>query len=196
MRNWDLKNKDGRLPPQLIKRIPNCACLLKQSFLALVAILAIAPPFFLPSSAATNKAVPNKVIVIKSMRVLVLLRDDEILKTYKISLGKNPVGHKIQQGDFRTPEGTYLLDVRNPRSKYHLAFHLSYPNRTDVLSAREAGVSPGGDIMIHGAPNKRSYLDEATGLFDWTDGCIALKNADIEDMWSLVSERTPIEIRP
>ena len=137
----------------------------------------------------------DKVLVIKSKRVLMLLQNGSILREYQICLGRNPKGHKTRQGDYRTPEGTYILDFRNPRSTFHLSLHISYPGRADILNARCRGVSPGGDIMIHGFPQGIT-TDDLGGYRDWTKGCIAVSNNDIEEIWQLVPDGTPIEIRP
>ncbi len=140
--------------------------------------------------AALPKA--DKVVVIKCRRLMMLLRDGEIFKTYRISLGGQPNGPKTMAGDNRTPEGSYVLDSRNPKSKYHLALHISYPNETDILNAHKRGVSPGGGIMIHGLPQGRV----APVFSDWTNGCIAVSNKEIEEIWQFVQDGTPIEIKP
>ena len=138
----------------------------------------------------------DKVLVIKNKRLLLLLKDGEIFRTYKVSLGRQPSGHKTMQGDRKTPEGKYVLDSRNAKSKYHLALHISYPNASDILSAQKRGVPPGGDIMIHGLPPAYSRLGEELSFLDWTDGCIAVTNTEMEEIWQLVADGTPIEIRP
>jgi len=147
--------------------------------------------------ASATLGMVDKVVVIKNKRMLMLMKDGEIFKTYRVSLGKRPEGHKIASGDQRTPEGRYVLDSKNPNSKYHLAIHISYPNELDIINAQKRGVSPGGEIMIHGLPPKRSNeLKEITGYADWTNGCIAVTNPEIEEIWQFVSAGTPIEIRP
>lgn len=138
----------------------------------------------------------DKVLVIKNKRILMLLKDGEIFKTYKVALGKQPKGPKAMQGDRRTPEGRYVLDSRNPKSKYYLAMHISYPNESDILSAHQRGVSPGGDIMIHGLPPGSGSVGELHSFLDWTDGCIAVTNAEMEEIWQFVPDGTPIEIKP
>jgi len=145
-------------------------------------------------SSAVTKA--DKVLVIKSKRILLLMKDGEMFRTYKIALGKQPNGPKTRQGDRRTPEGRYVLDSRNPKSKYHLAIHISYPNESDILSAQKRGVSPGGDIMIHGLPPGSGRVGELHSFLDWTDGCIAVTNSEMEEIWQLVADGTPIEIKP
>jgi murein L,D-transpeptidase YafK len=138
----------------------------------------------------------DKVLVIKGKRLLLLMRNGEVLKVYKIALGKQPEGHKNEAGDSKTPEGTYIVDSRISNSGYHLSIHISYPNQSDVLDARESGVSPGGGIMIHGLPNGLESLGKYHRIWDWTDGCIAVTNSEIEEIWRLVPDGTPVEIKP
>ncbi len=169
-----------------------------QRMMVLLGVLAlVAWGFFsLRESAYASLEQADKVIVIKSKRVLMLLKDGEIFRTYKVALGKQPKGHKTRQGDRRTPEGRYVLDSRNPRSKYHLAIHISYPNESDIVSAQKRGVSPGGDIMIHGLPPESRSVGELHSFLDWTDGCIAVTNTEMEEIWQFVADGTPIEIKP
>ncbi len=122
---------------------------------------------------------------------MLLLSGESVVRQYRIALGREPAGHKRAEGDGRTPEGRYLIDRRNPRSKYHLALHISYPNEGDRTRAEEAGLDPGGDIMIHGV--KPGVDHPAT---DWTQGCIAVTDAEIEEIWGLVADGTTIEIYP
>ncbi len=138
----------------------------------------------------------DKVVVFKGKRVLILLRDGEILKTYRIALGRQPKGHKTKAGDNRTPEGKYILDARNPNSNYHLSIRISYPNEADVLKAQRLGVAPGGDIMIHGLSNGTRKLDKYHRYLNWTNGCIAVTDREMEEIWNLVPDGTPIEIKP
>lgn len=145
------------------------------------------------SQAALGKA--DKVLVLKSKRQLMLMRGGRVLKTYRISLGSNPNGHKLRRGDGRTPEGRYIIDGRNPRSRFTLSLHVSYPSAADKASARKRGVHPGGNIMIHGLPNGRT-ANWSERLTDWTAGCIAVSNAQIREIWHAVPDGTPIEIRP
>lgn len=164
-------------------------------------ILCIACLVFLPfwfGLKGARAAIPrvDKVIVIKKNRLLMLLKDGEIFKTYRVSLGKQPSGHKIMAGDQRTPEGKYILDSRNPRSKYYLSIHISYPNESDIINARKLGVSPGGGIMIHGLSQGQRAGREAQVFSDWTNGCIAVSNTEMEEIWRLVQDGTPIEIKP
>jgi murein L,D-transpeptidase YafK len=147
---------------------------------------------------STTKPLPaaEKVRVIKSERKLYLLRDGIPYKTYCISLGSRPVGDKMRQGDKRTPEGRYTIDWRNPQSRYHRALHISYPNAMDQQEARAQGVDPGGMIMIHGLPNKAKGDPEGYAGLDWTDGCIAVTNPEIEELLHAIKDGTPIEILP
>jgi murein L,D-transpeptidase YafK len=139
----------------------------------------------------------DKVVVYKSERKMELLQQGEAIRTYDISLGDSPVGHKQMEGDERTPEGDYTIDYRNPNSHYHLSLHISYPDKDDKENAKKKGVKPGGLIMIHGLPNKYSWASKLFAGRDWTDGCIAVNDNDqIEEIWNLVPDGTPISILP
>ncbi len=138
----------------------------------------------------------DRVVVIKSQRTLLLMRGDQVLKSYKVALGRQSVGPKVHEGDHRTPEGNYVLDSRNPQSRFHLSFHVSYPNASDITRARGLGETPGGNIMIHGIANGLGWIGRLHRLWDWTDGCIAVTNSDIEEIWRAVPDGTRIEIRP
>jgi len=138
----------------------------------------------------------DKVIVLKSKRELILTKGRRFLKTYRIALGGQPEGHKIQEGDQKTPEGNYILDWRNPDSNYYRSIHISYPNESDVLQAEKLSVPPGGDIMIHGLHNDLTWMGKFHSLKDWTRGCIAVTNQEIEEIWQAVEDGTPVEIRP
>lgn len=120
----------------------------------------------------------------------------QVIRTYRVALGGTPVGAKEQQGDHKTPEGHYILDRRNPKSQFYKAMHISYPNEQDRRKAKKKGTSPGGDIMIHGLPNGMGSLGAAHRAVDWTDGCIAVTNSEIDEIWELVADGTPIEIKP
>lgn len=134
------------------------------------------------------------VLVDKSDRVLTLYAAGKVLKTYTgLQFGDAPVGHKQFEGDERTPEGLYTIDTRNPRSAYHLSLRISYPNEKDRTFALAHGESPGGDIFIHGQPNS---LPTGRMPGDWTDGCIAVSNAEIEELWRAIPDGTPIRIDP
>ena len=138
----------------------------------------------------------DKVLIEKKERRLTLLSKGEVIKTYKIALGGNPVGPKERQGDNKTPEGTYIIDSRNRDSGYHLSLHISYPNEKDKIRAKELGVSPGGDIMIHGIKNGLSWVGASHAEVDWTKGCIAVTDEEMEEIYKLVPNGTIVEIRP
>lgn len=138
----------------------------------------------------------DEVIVEKAKRKLHLLKDGKPIRTFDIALGIAPEGDKLQEGDARTPEGRYLLDMRNPNSDFFLSIHISYPNAEDRARARVAGVDPGGQIMIHGQPNAPTYSQAYYRSQDWTNGCIAVSNSDMIDIWLMTPDGTPIEIRP
>ena len=140
--------------------------------------------------------IADAVRVIKSERKLYLLRGGQPYKTYRISLGSRPVGDKVRQGDKRTPEGRYIIDWRNLQSRYHRALHISYPNLEDRREAQAMGVEPGGMIMIHGLPNKTGDDTEGYVGLDWTDGCIAVTNQEIEELMQAIKDGTPIQILP
>ena len=125
-----------------------------------------------------------------------LISQGEVLKSYKIALGGNPIGPKERQGDNKTPEGTYAIDARNKDSRFHLSLHISYPNERDKNRARELGVSPGGDIMIHGIQNGFSWVGDAHTGVDWTKGCIAVTDEEIEEINKLAPNGTIVEVRP
>jgi tetratricopeptide (TPR) repeat protein len=145
---------------------------------------------------ATRKRSVDRILIEKSARRLMLISQGEVLKTYKIALGGNPVGPKERQGDNKTPEGTYVIDGRNGDSRFYLSLHISYPNERDKIRARELGVPPGGDIMIHGIKNGSSWVGDAHAKVDWTNGCIAVTNEEIEEIARLTPTGTTVEIRP
>ena len=146
---------------------------------------------------ALRKEPADKILIEKKERRLALLSRGEVLKTYKIALGGNPIGPKERQGDNKTPEGTYVIDSRNKDSSgYHLSLHISYPNQKDKKRARELGVSPGGDIMIHGIKNGFSWVGDSHTEVDWTKGCIAVTDEEIEEIDKLAPNGTIVEIRP
>ena len=138
----------------------------------------------------------EKVLVLKSAHQLQLINDGKPLKTYRISLGRNPKGQKLMEGDRRTPEGFYWLDWRKVSDKFNLSMHISYPNISDAARARREGVDPGSMIMIHGTPDTEENPEDLFHTLDWTDGCIAMRNMDMREVWGLVPDGTMIEIRP
>jgi tetratricopeptide (TPR) repeat protein len=138
----------------------------------------------------------DKILIEKKARRLLLIAKGEVLKTYKIALGGNPDGPKERQGDNKTPEGTYVIDARNRESRFHLSLHISYPNERDKKRAKELGVSPGGDIMIHGIKNGFSWVGDAHTEVDWTKGCIAVTDEEIEEIAKVAPNGTIVEITP
>ena len=161
-----------------------------------VLAMAVAGASLAAGQQAPAAASADRVIVEKSVRRLALYAGDRLLKSYKIALGPNPRGHKTQEGDGRTPEGIYTIDFRKRDSAFHRALHISYPNAEDRRRARARRVRPGGDIMIHGLPNGWAAIGKAHAVRDWTNGCIAVTNAEIEEIWRLVPDGTRIEIKP
>lgn len=138
----------------------------------------------------------DKVLVLKSERKLLLLNKGNVLKSYRVSLGKRSTGPKLAEGDNRTPEGFYWIDWRKTSNNYNLSMHISYPNARDVAKAREKGLPAGGMIMIHGTPLDDEYPEWYFSTLDWTNGCIAMNNTDMREVWSVVKDGTLIEIRP
>lgn len=150
----------------------------------------------LSSAQASQKAAHiDKVLVIKSERQLYLLSRGKTIKSYPVSLGRRD-GAKVYEGDLRTPEGTYWLDWRKPSERYNLSINISYPNAQDRRRAEALGKKPGSMIMLHGTPIDDEYPEWFFSSLNWTEGCIALTNADMEEVWSLVKDNTLIEIRP
>lgn len=162
-------------------------------FLVAGFLLFASGPFLFAQNASVGV---DRVVVYKHERKLVLLSQGKELRSYKVALGSEPVGPKTRHGDHRTPEGSYVLDSRNPGSHFYKAFHISYPNSMDIAAAKKLGVSPGGDIMLHGLPKEYAWVGKAHVLHDWTDGCIAVTNEEMDEIWKLVRVGTPIEINP
>ena len=163
------------------------------TILPMATVLAVALCAAVPAGAA-DKA--DLVRVDKSDRRLELLRKGTVLRSYRVALGNAPEGHKREEGDERTPEGRYVLDWRNPGSSFHKSIHISYPNAADRAAAKAAGRDPGGLIMIHGQPNGFGWWSWLLQLVDWTDGCIAVTDAEMDEIWTMVDNGTPIEITP
>lgn len=151
---------------------------------------------FLVSQAAWAEPAITLVRVIKNDHKLQLLSGEKLIREFHVVFGKNPKGHKMQEGDEKTPEGRYTLDYKKADSTFHRAIHISYPNTQDIAAAKARGIKPGGQIMIHGQKNGLAWLSFVSQRFNWTNGCIALSNEDMDIMWSLVKEGTPIEILP
>jgi murein L,D-transpeptidase YafK len=162
----------------------------RRTIISGLAAVAIAPNAFAADEAA------DFILVVKSARRLYLFRNGTLFNSYPIALGGDPVGPKRSVGDRRTPEGRYRIDGRNPDSRYHLALHISYPSERDLARAQAAGLDPGGDICLHGLPDGYEQLDPVAFDSDWTDGCIAVSDRAIEEIWAQVADGTPIEIIP
>jgi murein L,D-transpeptidase YafK len=133
----------------------------------------------------------DRVVVNKGRREMLLLSGESVVRQYRVALGFEPVGHKEREGDGRTPEGRYTVDRRNPKSNYHLSLHISYPGPADIERARSGGVEPGGDIMIHGVKAGVAHPES-----DWTHGCIAVTDVEMDEIWELVADGTAVEINP
>ena len=145
---------------------------------------------------ASQLPIADRVVVRKSLRRLYLMRGTTVLRSYKVALGLNPIGQKERSGDYRTPEGRYHLTRRNPRSDYFLSIQVSYPNDADVRRAQRHRWETGGSIMIHGLPNRLKRPPEYYERYDWTDGCIAVSDSDMLEIWLMTRENTPIDILP
>jgi len=170
-----------------VKKI--AACLLVVTFLLFVVWRATGAT---PESAKQA----DRVVIEKSKRTMTLMSGGSVLKTYKVALGGQPVGAKQRIGDHKTPEGLYVVDQKKAVSQFHRALHISYPNARDKENARKLGVSPGGDVEIHGLGAKYGWVGAAHRQMDWTDGCIAVTNEEIDETWPLVAVGTPLEIKP
>ena len=172
---------------------------MRRRFIPLLACVAIAPVMLQapPAAAAEVDALPaaDRVVVYKGAREMQLYRHGAVLRTYHVSLGLQPNGAKERSGDFRTPEGVYHLERRNPRSDYFLSIQVSYPNDGDRMRARRNHWETGGSIMVHGLPNDLKFPARYYTSKDWTDGCIALSNSDMLEFWLIVQDNIPIEIR-
>ena len=170
-----------------VKKI--AACLLVVTFLLFVVWRATGAT---PESAKQA----DRVVIEKSKRTMTLMSGGSVLKTYKVALGGQPVGAKQRIGDHKTPEGLYVVDQKKAVSQFHRALHTSYPSSRDKENARNLGVSPGGDVEIHGLGAKYGWVGAAHRQMDWTDGCIAVTNEEIDETWPLVAVGTPLEIKP
>ncbi|MDH3440033.1 MAG: L,D-transpeptidase family protein [Gammaproteobacteria bacterium] len=170
-----------------MSRIQAIACLI--AFVS-AGIAGISP------AAAADFPIADKVLVEKGKRTLHLLKNGVPFRTFKIALGLEPDGDKEREGDQKTPEGLYMLDARNPDSDYFLSIRISYPNRSDRAAARVKGIDPGGAIMIHGQPNVPNFSQAYYAREDWTNGCIAVSNSDMIDIWLMTPDNVPIEIVP
>ena len=138
----------------------------------------------------------DRILIEKKAHRMTVYAGGKEIKRYKIAIGRGGMGKKLREGDKLTPEGLYRIDKRNPQSSYHLSLHLTYPNADDIAAAAKAGVDPGSDIMIHGALNGFGWLGRFHTLFDWTLGCVAVTDKEIEELWTLVPDGIEVEIRP
>jgi murein L,D-transpeptidase YafK len=160
-----------------------------KAILLILLSVVLAPAF-------ADDGMADRVVINKTERRLDLMKEDVVLRSYDIALGLAPTGHKEQEGDFRTPEGDYLLTRRLVESDFFMAIEVSYPNAADMVRANKLGVEPGGNIMIHGQPDEPKNSQRYYESFDWTDGCIAVSNAAMVDIWQLTRADTPITILP
>ena len=138
----------------------------------------------------------DSIVVEKSRHRLSLYYRGLLMRSYLVALGQQPKGDKVRKGDNKTPEGMFRIEARNPQSRYHRALKISYPDAAHIARAHAIGVQPGGDIMIHGLPARQAWVGAAHRDFDWTEGCIAVTNKEIEEIWSVVPVGTPIQIKP
>jgi len=164
--------------------------------LALVLILSIPLAAKTKAHVRAHQEPADKILIVKSSRTMTLMSGERILKTYKVALGTEPVGAKQKHGDHKTPEGNYVIDAKNAHSQFHLSLHISYPNAADRQRSRKLGLSPGGDIMIHGLMPQYAWMGAQHRETDWTDGCVAVTNSEIEEIWKLVPIGTKVEIKP
>ncbi|MGB2579238.1 murein L [Elusimicrobium simillimum] len=174
----------------------------KFAFILFASISLAAASFLFAQTAAEPEVILGKDVVIdkieilKNERKMNVYSDGKLLKTYKVALGPNPVGHKQVKGDGKTPEGKYKVDGKNPGSLYHKNLGVSYPNDKDRAAAKKLGKSPGGDIKIHGIGKTYGYIGKAHAEVDWTLGCIAVTNEEIDEIYARTAVGTPIEIKP
>jgi len=162
------------------------------------ALLVVLASFCVRSALAAQEPLPkaDRILVLKSERKLLLLRDGAVLRSYPIALGPHPLGPKRASGDGKTPEGVYVIDGRHPHSPYHMALHISYPDAADRARSSAAHTDPGDAIFIHGLPAWYGPNDPDRFYKDWTEGCISVGNTAIEAISAAVDDGTPIEIRP
>lgn len=149
-----------------------------------------------PVTGVHSRVLADSIVVQKSRHTLTLYSWGHPVRTFLVALGTNPVGDKIRQGDGRTPEGLFHIDARNPESRYYKSLHISYPDAAHIRAARSRGVPAGGDIMIHGLPPRYAFVGAAHRDYDWTEGCIALTDQEIDELWQEVPDGTPIDIKP
>lgn len=163
----------------------------------LLLVLSFAGWYFYPFKALPQGSKIDKLIVYKSKRQMEVYQNGRLLKIYSIALGKNPLGHKQYEGDYRTPEGKYTINDRNPNSGYHKNLGISYPNTADKVNAKELGKPPGGDVKIHGLRNGiAGYLNKMHRFTNWTNGCVAVTNKEVDELYIAVKPGAVIEINP
>ena len=138
----------------------------------------------------------DRIVIVKSAHTMTLTNGKEVLKVYSVALGRSPVGPKTRKGDHKTPEGMYIIDFKRPTSRFYRALHISYPNEADREQARRFSLDPGGDVEIHGIENGLGSIGGLHRTVDWTDGCIAVTNSEIDEIWNSVEVGTPVEIKP
>jgi murein L,D-transpeptidase YafK len=143
-----------------------------------------------------NDGHADKILIVKSARTLSLMSGGQVLRSYRVALGRNPVGPKTRQGDHKTPEGLYAIDAKKEHSRFYHALHISYPNADDRKRAQEGSYDPGEDVEIHGIENGLGWIGRLHRRIDWTDGCVAITDAEIDEIWATVDVGTPVEIRP
>lgn len=172
--------------------------LAKKTFLltALVAFAGAALFYLYPEERLPAGTTIDKLVVLKSERQLLAYSDGELVKTYIIALGRNPEGDKEYEGDKKTPQGLYYINDKNPNSAYHKNLGISYPNAEDIKHAKSLGKSAGGDIKIHGLLNGTGFLSKFHRWFDWTMGCMAITDTEIDELYEAVPVGTPVEIKP
>lgn len=168
---------------------------MKQSILFLISL-----PMLLSgcnhTQSTANLEHADKILILKSTHTLSLLRDGHIFRSYTVALGRNPVGAKARKGDHKTPEGLYTIDSKKEHSRFYRALHISYPDAEDRTRARTDGYDPGGDVEIHGIENGLGWIGRLHRTVDWTDGCVALTDDEMDEIWSAVDVGTPVEIKP
>ena len=160
------------------------------------AVNASSPTRETPAQSAEASQIVDRIVVVKSTRTMTLENNGRVLKTYKVALGGDPIGAKERQGDHKTPEGEYFVDAKNAHSQFYLALHISYPNAADRVRARKLGAAPGGDVEIHGLGKKFGWIGARHRITDWTDGCVAVTNEEIEEIFSMVPVGTRVELKP
>ena len=165
-------------------------------YILLIITVGLAVYYFYPETKMPDNIKVDRILVLKSQRQLQAFSNGQLIKTYKISLGRNPIGDKEFEGDKRTPEGLYEINDKNPNSGYHKNLGVSYPNQKDIEQANKIDKPTGGDVKIHGIRNGIGFIGKFERWFDWTAGCMALTNSDIDELYDHTNIGTPIEIRP